>query len=137
MNFDIRDILLTIVGAICFALMLVVLSSCQTAKVVTVTEYRDSIRTEYKTDSIMVYAKDSIFIREKGDTVFVDKYHLIYRDRVKTDTVYQQTQHEIPVVTEVEVQKRYIPKWVWWLLGFNIVLAMAGAVKLYLKIKPV
>lgn len=136
MIFDWREILLTLVGAVIFALMIVTFASCAPAKVVTVVERHDSIVWQLKTDSVMVYARDSVYVREKGDTVYVDRWHTLYRDRIKSDTVWCQTADVTPVVTEVERPVRYIPNWVWWLVGANALLACWFAVKLYLKIKP-
>ena len=43
-----------------------------------------------KADSVYIYRRDSIYIRERGDTVFVDRWHVqtAYRDRVRTDTLH-------------------------------------------------
>jgi hypothetical protein len=48
---------------------------------------RDAVRE--KTDSIYIYRRDSIYIRERGDTVFMDRWHTntVYRDRLRTDTL--------------------------------------------------
>ena len=48
------------------------------------TEYKD--RVVEKKDSI--YIQDSTFVYVGGDTVYLYKYKNIYRDRVKTDTLY-------------------------------------------------
>lgn len=134
MKLDLKDIIFTFVLAIVVALLLVSFASCKQTKVVTVTEYRDSIRIEQRYDSIYVYNKDSIYIREKGDTVLVDKYHIIYRDRNRVDTCYVSQSHEVPVVTTVEVPTRYIPKWVWWLLGINVAAVIAVGIRIWWKL---
>ena len=133
---DFRDILLTIVGLVCATLVIVCFAGCTGPRVVTVVEQRASIRTEYRTDSITIYAKDSVFIKQAGDTVFVDKWHIRYRDVSRTDTVVSVKEVEKPVIQQVEVATRYIPRWVWWLVAANCLLVVAGAVKLYLKFKP-
>lgn len=89
---------------ICLLLSLL-LSGCS-PKVVTVPE----VHTEYvyKTDSFVkrdsIYINDSVFIREKGDTVWIEKYKTIYRDRfrdiVSVDTVIRCD--TIPQLVEVE-----------------------------------
>jgi hypothetical protein len=54
-----------------------------------------------------VYRHDSVFIRERADTVFVDRYHtkISYRDRLRTDTVRitdtVRTVHSETVAVEV------------------------------------
>lgn len=49
----------------------------------------ESVRTEYANrlehDSIHRY--DSIFVREKGDTIWLEKYRYLYRERFRTDTL--------------------------------------------------
>ena len=120
---------------ITLALIALVLAGCRSTKVVTVTEYRDSVRIEQHTDSVLIYARDSVFIRERGDTILVDKYHILYRDRIVRDTVLQSTNVETPVVTTVEVPTKYIPKWVRLLLIVNFIAACITLVRIYLKIK--
>lgn len=134
---DFRDILLTIVGLVCAALVIVCFAGCTGPRVVTVVEQRDSIRTEYRTDSLYFYEKDSVFIKQSGDTVYIDKWHLRFRDVARTDTVVSVREVEKPVIQEVVTERRYIPRWVWWLVGANCLLVVAGAVKLYLKFKPI
>jgi hypothetical protein len=43
-----------------------------------------------RADSVYIYQRDSIYIRERGDTVFVDRWHVqtAYRDRLRTDTLH-------------------------------------------------
>jgi hypothetical protein len=43
-----------------------------------------------RADSVYIYQRDSIYIRERGDTVFIDRWHLqtAYRDRLRTDTLH-------------------------------------------------
>jgi len=88
------------------ALLLSFLCGSCSPKVITVPE----VHTEYvyKTDSFVqrdsVYINDSVFIREKGDTVWVEKFKTIYRDRfrdiVSVDTVLKCD--TIPQIVEVE-----------------------------------
>jgi hypothetical protein len=42
-----------------------------------------------KVDSVFMYLRDSIYIRERNDTVYVDRWHIqtAYRDRLRTDTL--------------------------------------------------
>ena len=54
---------------------------------------RETVRTEYRdrlrTDSVFVMLKDSVHVRERADTVFVEKFktRIAYRDRLRVDTV--------------------------------------------------
>ena len=62
------------------------------------TEYKD--RVVKKKDSI--YIQDSTFVYVGGDTVYLYKYKNIYRDRVKTDTLYINRCDSIAVPCPVE-----------------------------------
>lgn len=97
----------TIIAATLVAIMLW-FSSCKTIDCIPETIVRDSIRTEYKLDSIYLYEKDSVFIKEKADTVFVEKYITRYKDvmKIERDTIYQENK-----VVEVK-EVKYIPAFV-------------------------
>ena len=62
------------------------------------TEYKD--RVVEKKDSI--YIQDSTFVYVGGDTVYLYKYKNIYRDKVKTDTLYINRSDSITVPYPVE-----------------------------------
>ena len=71
----------------CF-LLVTTLCSCRSVKYVPVETVRtDSIYINHvQRDNI--YQHDSIYIREKGDTVWMEKYKYIYRDKIVRDTMY-------------------------------------------------
>ena len=104
MKIDLRDILLI---AAC-AILAWMISSCKVQDCIPETIVRDSIRVEQKLDSIYLYEKDSIFIKEKADTVFIEKYITRYKDvlKVQRDTIYQDNS-----VVEVK-EVKYIPTFV-------------------------
>ena len=99
-------------GIIYFIFMLVailfmgLLSGCTTVRTVTVERVRtDTVRvTQLQRDSIWLH--DSVHVKElvKGDTVWmnVERWHTQYRDRWRTDTVYQSRTDSIPVPYPVE-----------------------------------
>ena len=103
-------------------LLCILLSGCALTKYVEVPvdrvkiEYRDrvSIDTLYKTDSII--------IKEKGDTVFLEKYKYIYRIKEIKDTV--NVTDTLTVVKTVEVTKE-VNKLHNWQVGLMI---LGGAV---------
>ena len=90
---------------LCVISLLVWLCSCS-PRVITVPE----VHTEYvyRTDSFVkrdsIHVMDSVFIREKGDTVWVERwktlYRDIYRDVVRVDTIVRLD--SIPYKVEVE-----------------------------------
>ena len=110
-----KNIIQTSIAAIFAAVVALMLSGCKTQDCIPETIVRDSIVTEYKLDSIYLYQRDSIHIREKADTVFVNKYVTRYKDvlKIERDTIWQEN-------TIVEVQEvKYIPQAVKWLSGIG------------------
>lgn len=67
----------------------------------------ESVRIEYKDrlqrDSI--YFRDSIIMREKGDTVFVDRWRYIYRDKLVTDTLLVNDTVQVPYQIEKQLTR--------------------------------
>lgn len=95
------------------ALLLVLwLTACTTTRIVEV----ERVRTDtcyinrYQRDSI--YRCDSIYIKDRGDTVWIERWHTVDRDRLRTDTIYISRTDSVPVpylVTE------YVEKpLTWW-----------------------
>lgn len=80
-------------------------TSCKVCEPIVKTEYRDSVRTEYRRDSVRLV--DSVFVDRwrQGDTVFVTKMRdrYLYRDVLHTDTITIDNSK-----TET-VQVRYVP----------------------------
>jgi hypothetical protein len=112
-----------IVAALLVALFVTILPSCKTVDCLPEVVYRDSIRTEYIHDSIYRYEKDSIFIKEKADTVFVEKWKTRYKDvmKIERDTVWQE--NKVVEVKEVLVEKPIagVVKWFAWIGAFFVV----------------
>lgn len=109
-------------------LALALLGSCTTTKYVPVPEYHtDTLLVSHNTrDSI--YVHDSTYVKEKGDTVLIEKWHTQWRDRWRTDTIYQSKRDSIPY--PVEVTKEVPAPLTWWqqtrLHIMNILLYVAG-----------
>lgn len=70
-------------------------------------------RIEHKKDSIKTVIK------------YRDRKVIEYRDSVSIKTV--------PV--EVEVIRKVVPSWCWWLLGLNVLILIVIGIKVYLKFK--
>lgn len=96
----------------------------------------ESVRTEYRErlqrDSIHLY--DSVFLKLKGDTVWLEKYKYIYRDRLRTDTVAKSDTIAVPyAVTETREVKVY-PRWLIILACFGSLSAGVAGWWIYRKI---
>lgn len=93
-------------------LTMIWLTSCTTTKYVEVEKVRTDtlIETKLMYDSIHIH--DSVHVKEKGDTVWVERWHTKYKEKVLTDTIYQATHDTIPkpypVTKEVPAQLS------WW-----------------------
>ena len=86
-----------------FAAALAVLTGCKTIEYVPVVEHEvhhDSIYfTQVQRDSIWMH--DSISVKEKGDTVRIEKWHTKYIEKQVHDTTYVAKHDSIPVPYEV------------------------------------
>ena len=65
-------------------------------------------------------------IENKKDSV---KTKIVYKDKIIKQTEYK----EVPV--EVEVEKKVVPSWCWWMLGINILAAIVFAIRLYFRFR--
>lgn len=110
----------------------ILLSSCTTTKYVEVPV--DKVKIEYR-DRVSIdtlYRNDSTIIREKGDTVFLEKYKYIYRVKELKDTV--NVTDTITVVKTIEVTKE-VNKLHNWQVGLMILGGAAIALGGYKIIK--
>lgn len=101
------------VGAIIVALLIcALLGSCTTTKYVPMPEYHTDTTyiTKQQRDSIWLH--DSTYIKEKGDTVLIERWHTKFRDRWRMDTIYQSKRDSIPY--PVEVTKEVPAELTWW-----------------------
>lgn len=84
------------------------LSSCRSVQYIPVESIKTEIeyRDRWQRDSIHVH--DSIVIQSKGDTVFRDRWHTLYRDRYLRDTtyIYRTDSIQVPYLVERELT--------WW-----------------------
>ena len=107
------------------------LTGCKTVQPIVQT--RDSVRIEYRHDSVFVWQHDS-----NGDTVFVTVEKWQTRWREKSVQI-----HDTIHTNEVQVQEvKYVPAYYkrvstgfWVLLGILVLIVGFWCVKIYLKIK--
>lgn len=97
--------------ALCIAMIMAwfcfCLCSCSTQYVPVETVRYDSVFfAKIQKDSIFV--RDSVFIRQKGDTVFKDKFKLVYKYVLLRDTMMTIKTDSIPVPIPVEKKRT------WW-----------------------
>ena len=75
----------------CRSVCYIPVESVRLDSVVTILHHRDSI-----------YQHDSVYIKEKADTVLIERWHTRWRDRVSHDTLYISKTDTIRVPVPVE-----------------------------------
>ena len=117
----------------------IMMTGCKTTEYVPVPEYHTDTIYQSKVVHDSIYQHDSTYIKEKGDSVYIERWHTKYVLKEKTDTLYESRVDSIPVpyevVKEVEVEKSlswwqsarmHIGGIVCWLL---LILAIYGVMK--------
>lgn len=82
-------------------ILCLLLTGCKTTQYVPVEVTKVEYINKETKDSI--YVRDSIFVKEKNDTVFLEKYRLVYKDKLIHDTIIRVD--SIPYINTVEVIK--------------------------------
>ena len=94
--------------------VLALLASCRQVEYVTVEKVLTDTTyiTKWQRDSIWLH--DSIHVKEKGDTVMIERWHTQWRDRLRVDTIYQATHDTIPQPYPIETIKMVEKELNWW-----------------------
>lgn len=124
-----------VLSIVTFAIVSVLLlTSCTTTKVVEVDRVKTDTTyiTKWQRDSVWLH--DSIRVREKGDSVWIERWHTKFVDREVHDTLYQAKTDSIPVpyevIKEVPAELSGWQKLRLW-LGNIVLLALLGVVIYY------
>ena len=116
-------------------LLLFVLSGCKQIEYIPVIEHHTDTTyiTKWERDSVWLH--DSVLIKERGDSVWVERWHTKYIEKLKVDTLYRHKTDSIPVPYEVPAK---LSRWerlkVDW-GGYAMLLVLAGVGLLILRIK--
>jgi hypothetical protein len=116
--------------------LLCVCSSCKTPQYIPIETTRTEYRDNYLRDSI--YFRDSIFVKERGDTLIMEKYSYLYRDKIVRDSIFKTDTIRVPYPVEVIKEvKKPLSSWqnfqVW--CG-RIALLLATLAIVYFVLKP-
>lgn len=103
---------------------LLLVCSCKTKYVPVETIKIDTIYiNKLQRDSIYMY--DSVFVKDKGDTVFIEKYKYLYRDKLVRDTLYinrtDSVQVPYPVEKELTRWQKFRMDFGGWAIGIVII----------------
>ena len=100
---------------------------------------RDSLIVRTKIDSVYLYEKDSIFVKQKGDTVFFERFSIRYKDKLiyKKDTAYINKIEikEVAVPAQLNWWQRWQIRSFWWLAGVLVIFLSWQIIKLYFRLK--
>jgi hypothetical protein len=80
-------------------LLLCLCSSCKTVQYIPVETVKTEYRDNFVRDSIFRY--DSVFVKDKGDTVFFERYRYLYRDKIVRDSIFKCDTIRVPYPVEV------------------------------------
>lgn len=117
---------------------IILLASCKVTQ--PIATHTDSVRVEYRLDSVYLYERDSIYVDRftKADTIWVTttKWKVRYKDVMKEV-------HDTITATQTQVVKeKYVPNYYkrvsagfWVLLGILLLIAGWWVVKMYYKLK--
>lgn len=88
-------------------LLALVLASCTTTKYVDKIVEVPKVETVYETkvQKDSVYLKDSVYIHQKGDTVWSERWHTKFVERLRVDTFLKRDSVHVPVEVRTEVVK--------------------------------
>ena len=88
----------SIVGFLVYVTLVWAMVGCKSIEYVPVIEHRTDtvIKTHQRLDSI--YVHDSTYIHERGDTVWVERWHTRWRDRLLLDTIYEAVHDTVPAL---------------------------------------
>lgn len=136
-----RDILGAIFGTILIIVLSAVVSSCKTQSI-SCSHENDSVRVEYRHDSIYLWKYDSVFVSEKqrNDTIFLtsEKWSIRWRDKIVEvrDTItVKETQTIVQPQPYVPTYNKNCTRGFWVLLAIIILIIGGWAIRKYLRFK--
>lgn len=93
--------------------VLVMMCSCKSQeRVVTVYSHSTDTLIQTKVERDSIYAHDSIYVRDRGDTVWIERWYTRWRERMLADTVYVA---KCDTLTRTETITKYREKELtWW-----------------------
>ena len=93
-----------------FAVIATMLLSCKSIKYIPVVTTKIEYRDNFVRDSIFRY--DSVFVRDKGDTLILERYKYLYKNRIVKDSIFINDTIRMPYPVEVIKQvKTPLTRW--------------------------
>lgn len=118
---------------------LLLVCSCRTMKYVPVETIKIDTTYINKLQRDSIYMLDSVYVKEKGDTVFIEKYKYLYRDKLVRDTLYMAKTDSIqvpyPVEKELTRWQQFRMDFGGWVIGILAILITIMIVRFVYKLK--
>jgi hypothetical protein len=141
-QFDFRVSLERLLYVIAIWLLIMVImaifSGCKQVEYVTVEKVRNDTTFITKLVKDSVWLHDSVLVREKGDTVRIEKWHTKYIEKVRVDTSYVATHDTIPqpypVIKEVEKDLNWWQRLRLWIGNIGLLAILGAAVYFGVKL---
>lgn len=126
------DVIVLVIAAILMTALVMMCSGCKQTEYIPVIEHKTDTMYISKVQRDSIYLHDSTFIQLKGDTIFFEKWHTKYIEKLTHDTTYVATHDTIPQPYEVvKIEKeRYTP----WIIKLLAWLGGAGLLTLIIYI---
>lgn len=93
-------------------MVFVMASACTTTRYVEVPVVQCDTVWENHTTRDSIWMHDSIHVKEKGDTVWYEKWHVNYKEKIVHDTIYKSRVDSVAVPYPVE--KHVAQPLTWW-----------------------
>ncbi|PLB85322.1 hypothetical protein C0T31_11560 [Dysgonamonadaceae bacterium] len=82
-----------------FAMIAMLLYSCKSATYIPVETTKIDYRDNLVRDSVIRY--DSVYLKDKGDTLILERYKYLYKNRIVKDSIFVNDTIRIPYPVEV------------------------------------
>lgn len=105
-------VVLLLVALIVAIIVCVTIGGCTTVREVTVERVRTDTLLQSSNIRDSIYLRDSVIVREKGDTLWVERWHTAWRERLVRDTIYRT--HTDTLVSITERVKEVRKPLTWW-----------------------
>lgn len=119
-----------------FMCMLFVICSCRTVKYVPVETVKVDTTYINKLQRDSIYMLDSVYVKEIEDTVLIEKYKYLYRDKLVRDTMYISKADSIQVPYPVEKEltrwqqfRMYFGGWAMCIVVISILILIVYKIK--------
>lgn len=115
---------------------ILVLSSCKTTEVVTVEKVKADTTYITKVQRDSIWQHDSVFVKEKGDSVLIERWHTKYINKEVHDTCYVAKHDSVPVPYPVtKCVEKSLAFWQKLLMWFGGISGLLVIVILYIKLR--